>query len=165
MLSDLGAMGAGEPAPGYGICRRLYGLISRMTVCMCTMRVRRSGTAEQALRESHTHGTPEMNLRRRKFDPAAPEGCESSQVACPHTVHPLSLCLSLHLSRCQLTGRRLVHACDTCACGNIFPQSATPTTPRKRPAIGNARSEPPRTQLMFVLASLCACLSRAETSL
>ena len=65
------------------------------------------GITEQALRESHTHGQPEMNLRRRRCDPTAPEAVVVSSRVTAHRAASPFVSLSASQSRsthCQ-TGR------------------------------------------------------------
>ena len=75
-----------------------------LTVCVWTMRVRKSGITERALRESHTHGQPEMNLRRRRCDPTAPEVVIVSSLVTAHRA--VSLFVSLSPSQSRSTRRK-----------------------------------------------------------
>jgi len=71
-----------------------------------------------------------MNLRHRRCDPTVPKAntCDRPTLAWSHSVQRLSS-TSTHLSHDRLGDRRGMRVGDSCACGKIFPQSATPTTP------------------------------------
>jgi len=124
------------------------------------MHVRKSGITERALRKSLTHGPPEMYLRHRRNDPPAPEVVIVSSRVFAHRAS--SLFVSLSSSQSLSTHRKTRRARRR----HLRVREYIPAqrdTHHTKTTNGDARSEPPRTQLMYVLACMCACESLQKT--